>query len=112
MGDQREHPRLLINHEFASLDEFIAEYVTDISQGGVFIRSRAPLSIGTRVDLHFTILLDDFHAIEGVGEVVRVVESGPGQGMGVRFLELTPDSRTLVDRIESEHLTRGTSTDG
>ena len=102
MGDQREHPRLLINREFASLDDFIAEYVTDISQGGVFIRSRSPLPIGTRVDLHFTILLEDFHTIEGVGEVVRVVDAGPGQGMGVKFIELTPDSQSLVDRIAAE----------
>jgi len=107
MGDQREHPRLLINREFASLDDFIAEYVTDISQGGVFIRSRSPLPIGTRVDLHFTILLEDFHTIEGVGEVVRVVADGPGQGMGVRFIELTDESRALVDRIVADYARGG-----
>lgn len=99
MRDQRSHERMSINKEFASIDEFIAEYVMDISEGGVFIRSRSPLPVGTRVNLKFSVILDDFETIEGEGEVVRVVDEGEQTGMGVRFIELTPESRAVVDEV-------------
>lgn len=88
-----------INKEFASIDEFIAEYVMDISEGGVFIRSRSPLPVGTRVNLKFSVILDDFETVEGEGEVVRVVGDGEQTGMGVRFIELTDESRRVVDEV-------------
>jgi hypothetical protein len=87
--------RVMINHEFASVAEFIAEYVTNISRSGVFIKTRAPLSIGTKVNLRFTVLIDDLETIEGVGEVVRVQEDG----MGVVFVELTSHSQDLVSKL-------------
>lgn len=99
MREQRSHERMSINKEFASIDEFIAEYVMDISEGGVFIRSRSPLPVGTRVNLKFSVILDDFETVEGEGEVVRVVGDGEQTGMGVRFIELTDESRRVVDEV-------------
>jgi uncharacterized protein (TIGR02266 family) len=97
MGDkeQRVHPRVTVNKEFESIDDFVSEYVTNISRGGVFIRSKNPLPVGTEVNLKFSILTDDFEMIEGLGRVVRVDE----EGMGVVFTELTPDSRAAVELI-------------
>ncbi len=98
----RQETRLTINKEFESFDQFIAEYVTNISRSGVFIRTDDPLPIGTRVSLSFTVILDDLETIEGVGEVVRCVPSGPDgepSGMGVVFVELTQVSRDLLERI-------------
>jgi uncharacterized protein (TIGR02266 family) len=89
--------RVTINHEFASLDAFINEYVSNISASGVFIRSRQPLPIGTRVNLKFTVIVDELEIIEGVGEVVRLQESPPG--MGVDFVELTNHSRELLHKL-------------
>ena len=89
--------RVTINHEFASVDEFIAEYVTNISRSGVFIRTRAPLPVGTRVNLRFTVIVDELETIEGVGEVMRVQEDPPG--MGVVFVELTSHSQDLVSKL-------------
>jgi uncharacterized protein (TIGR02266 family) len=91
----RQHSRAMINQEFETIDEFIAEYVTNISHGGVFIRSKNPLPVGTRVTLKFSVILDDFETIEGEGEVVRV-ENG---GMGVAFTRLTAESKALIDSI-------------
>jgi uncharacterized protein (TIGR02266 family) len=99
MREQRSHERMSINKEFASIDDFIAEYVTDISVGGVFIRSRSPLPIGTKVNLKFSVILDDFETIEGEGEVVRVVSEGEHTGMGVRFTEITAESQRIVDEV-------------
>lgn len=106
---RREHARTAINHEFASLDEFISEYVRDISATGVFIRAHDPLPVGTRVDLRFTVIVDDMETVEGVGVVVRVVEPGSGAtpGMGVRFEALTPASRAVVDRLVARAGERG-----
>ena len=99
MREQRSHERMSINKEFASIDDFIAEYVTDISVGGVFIRSCSPLPIGTKVNLKFSVILDDFETIEGEGEVVRVVSDGEHPGMGVRFTEITEASQRIVDEV-------------
>ncbi|MCU0683120.1 MAG: PilZ domain-containing protein [Polyangiaceae bacterium] len=93
----RRSERLTINKEFASFDEFLDAYVTNVSSGGVFIRTRQPLPVGTTVDLHFTVIADGLELIEGVGEVVRV-DDNPA-GMGVAFRELAPSSRALLDRL-------------
>lgn len=94
---RRADQRVTINKEFESYDAFINEYVTNISRSGVFIRSKSPLDVGTRVNLKFTVITDDIETVEGVGEVVRV-ESDP-VGMGVVFTELPQYSRNLIERL-------------
>lgn len=89
--------RISINHEFASVEQFITEYVTNISRSGVFIRSKDPLPPGTRVNLRFTIILQEIETIEGIGEVVRV--SHNPKGMGVAFVELSSYSKKLIERL-------------
>lgn len=99
MSDQRNHPRFSINREFESIGELIDEYVVNISQGGIFIKSREPLPVGTEVDLKFTIILDDFETIEGQGKVVRSITDGAEAGMGVEFTEMNEKSRRVIDEI-------------
>jgi uncharacterized protein (TIGR02266 family) len=89
--------RVTINHEFSSVDEFIAEYVTNISRSGVFIRTRSPLPIGTRVNLKFTVIMEELETIEGIGEVMRL-QTDPS-GMGVVFVELTSHSQDLIAKL-------------
>lgn len=93
----RRDERVTINKEFESYDAFIHEYVTNISRSGVFIRSKSPLPVGTKVNLHFTVIMDDIEAVEGVGEVVRVHDDPPG--MGVVFTELSGYSKGLIDKL-------------
>ena len=100
--DKRATERVTINKEFESFDAFIQEYVTNISRTGVFIKSSTPLAIGTLVNLHFTVIMDDIETIEGVGEVVRV-ESEPA-GMGVVFRELSTYSKGLIDKLLTQRL--------
>jgi hypothetical protein len=85
--DKREGERFTINKEFESFDAFIQEYVTNISRTGVFIKSQQPLPIGTRVNLRFTVIMDDIESIEGVGEV------------GVVFRELSTYSKDLIEKL-------------
>ena len=71
--------------------------MTNISRTGVFVRSKTPLPIGTKVNLHFTVIMDDIEAIEGIGEVVRVHQDPPG--MGVVFTELSSYSKGLIEKL-------------
>ena len=97
MASGRQEPRLTINKEFDSFEQFIQEYVTNISQSGVFIRTKTPLAIGTQVDLRFSVIMDGIETIEGVGEVVRVSDDPPG--MGVVFRELSNYSQNLIGKL-------------
>ena len=94
-SDLRAGDRLTINKEFESFDAFIQEYVTNISRTGVFIRAQEPLEVGTKVNLRFTVIMEDIETIEGVGEVVRVEKDG----MGVVFRELSGYSKDLLDKL-------------
>jgi Tfp pilus assembly protein PilZ len=96
-AEKRTGERVTINKEFESFDAFIQEYVTNISRTGVFIKTQQPLSVGTRVNLRFTVIMDDIETIEGVGEVVRV-EKEPS-GMGVVFRELSGYSKDLIEKL-------------
>lgn len=105
-NDKRREERVTINKEFESFDAFIHEYVTNISRTGVFVKSKKPLAVGTRVNLKFTVIMDDIETIEGIGQVVRVQDDPPG--MGVVFTELSQYSQHLIERL----LTFAPSVDG
>ena len=95
----RQFPRVQVNQELECVEDYIAEYVSNISQGGVFIRSKNPLPPGTRVTLKFSVILDDVEIVEGEGEVVRTKMSEDEVGMGVAFTRLTAESKQLIDLI-------------
>lgn len=97
MTTGRQEPRVTINKEFDSFDQFIQEYVTNISQSGVFIRTETPLSVGTEVDLRFTVIMESIETIEGTGLVVRVQQNP--SGMGVVFKDLSSYSETLIRKL-------------
>jgi uncharacterized protein (TIGR02266 family) len=93
----RQEARVTINKEFDSFDQFIQEYVTNISRSGVFIKTKQPLPVGTIVNLRFSVIMDDVESIEGEGEVVRV-ETDPA-GMGVVFRNLSSYSQNLIEKL-------------
>ena|SRR5258706_7043261 len=97
MTQGRKEERLTINKEFDSFDQFIQEYVTNISRSGVFIKTATPLPVGSEVTLRFTVVMDDVEVIEGVGEVVRVETDPPG--MGVVFKRLSSYSARLIEKL-------------
>jgi uncharacterized protein (TIGR02266 family) len=96
-GGGRQESRLTINKEFESFDAFVSEYVSNLSRSGVFVRTRKPLPVGTKVDLRFTVLMDNVEIVEGVGEVVRVHEDPAG--MGLVFRELSGYSEAIIERL-------------
>ena len=102
--EARKEERVTINKEFESYDAFINEYVTNISRTGVFVRSKTPLPVGTKVNLRFTVIMDDIETVEGLGEVVRVDDDPPG--MGVVFTDLSTYSKGLIDKLLQSQVER------
>ena len=96
--------RVRINEEFAPVEAFINEYVADLSSTGVFIKSKDPLPVGTRVNLKFSLILDELHVVEAAGEVVR--QSTKPLGMGVAFRTVGPDARKIIGRAIKERRAR------
>ena len=46
---------LRIKFKSESVEQFIAHYGTDVSPGGIFIRTREPLGVGTNLRFEFTL---------------------------------------------------------
>jgi uncharacterized protein (TIGR02266 family) len=99
MTNARQAERVTINKEFESFDQFVEEYVTNISRSGAFVKTSTPLPVGTEVDLRFTVVMDGVETIEGVGEVVRV-DTDPA-GMAVVFKQLSEHSAQLLEKLLS-----------
>ena len=99
MDEKRSALRHAVNHEFATLGDFVREYVLNISRGGAFIRSAEVLPVGTAVRVKFTVVDDDIFIIEGEGRVARAVlpTESDEPGMGVVFTSLTDESRKALE---------------
>jgi molecular chaperone DnaK len=94
---------LRIKFKSESVDHFIARYGADVSPGGIFIRTRDPLGVGTSLRFEFS-LADGHSLLAGHGTVVWVREpdstrAGVVPGMGVRFDKLTPESQNALGTI-------------
>jgi uncharacterized protein (TIGR02266 family) len=101
---------LRIKFRSASLDQFIERYAVDVSRGGIFIRTREPLAVGTPLKFDFQ-LQDAAPLLAGEGTVVWIRENDPSRanvtpGMGVRFDKLTPSSQPVLEKILAEKARR------
>jgi Tfp pilus assembly protein PilZ len=93
-------PRVTVNHEFASAEDFVSQYVSNISTSGVFVRCDVDIAVGTHVNLNFTILSEEIETITGIGEVTRVQDSP--SGIGVEFRSLSQSSMALIEKLVRE----------
>lgn len=99
--NRREHQRYdtSIAVDYASGETFLFAYLQNISVMGIFVRTNEPQAVGTRLRLRFHV--DDGDPLVLDGEVTWINpyrEQGENlnPGMGVRFIELTPDRREQV----------------
>jgi uncharacterized protein (TIGR02266 family) len=114
--DRRSAPRVLVDLEvdYASEDNFLFAYITDLSATGIFIRTTQPEPPGTQLNLRFTPPPDyagfddddDHRPLELEGEVIWINPYRPDDtnnlnpGMGVRFLGLQAIERDrLVELV-------------
>jgi type IV pilus assembly protein PilZ len=101
--DRRREPRTPINIriDYQTVDTFFSEFASNINQGGLYIKSSAPLPPGTRLNIQF-LLPSRSKPIQVEGEVVWVNEKttkGIHPGMGIRFAELTPDVKAEINEL-------------
>ncbi|MGK3986641.1 TIGR02266 family protein [Sorangium sp. So ce136] len=87
-------------------DTFLYASITNISEMGIFVRTTQPLSIGTRLTLRFAPPgTGGSYVLEGTVQwinEVRPLHDNPNPGMGIRFVDLTPDDRErIVDTIRT-----------
>jgi len=97
---------LKIKFKSETLEQFIERYAVDVSQGGIFIRTKEPLAVGTQMRFEFQ-LRDASPLIAGEGTVVWTRENDPSRpaiapGMGVRFDRLADGSQSVLERILAE----------
>ncbi|HEX9049034.1 MAG TPA: TIGR02266 family protein [Anaeromyxobacter sp.] len=103
---------LAVRLSYGTVDEFVDKFAVNISRGGLFIRTREPRPIGTR--LTFELRLQGGEVVLKGAGVVRWVQAESATaspptapGMGVQFTELDDASRVLVERMVSLKETRG-----
>src|SRR5262249_46660671 len=97
---------LKIKFKSSNLDQFIERYSVDVSRGGIFIRTKEPLPVGTQLKFEFQ-LQDASSLIAGEGTVVWIREHDPNRtgvapGMGVRFDKLMASSQAVLEKILNE----------
>jgi len=97
-------------------ERFDSAYTDNISRSGLFVLSRKPLPLGSKVRLKFTLVKSaksgkdiDLRSVDVRGEVIHritITEAGPGMnpGMGIRFIDLPPDAKKTIDDIISSGL--------
>ncbi|HEX5760697.1 MAG TPA: TIGR02266 family protein [Thermoanaerobaculia bacterium] len=95
---------------FERFSGFISEYSSNVSPGGMFVKSQGPSPVGTLLDFEFQ-LGDGYPLMTGTGEVVwlRNEDQGPDHpaGMGIRFLRLSKGSRELIYKMVDEYVHQG-----
>jgi molecular chaperone DnaK len=112
---QRAPSGLLLRLSYGTVDEFVERFASNVSRGGLFIRTREPRPVGTAVAFELR-LAGGETALKGQGVVRWVQEAQPAahppvpSGMGVQFTHLDAASRAVVERIvrEREALAGGT----
>jgi uncharacterized protein (TIGR02266 family) len=99
----RVHPRApfgaTVQIRCAKWADFLTLHADNISRGGLFVGSHAPLEVGTTVRLR--VLLPHHRTLDLDAEVVRIVDGDP-PGMGLAFK--TPDAahQVVIDRLVAE----------
>jgi type IV pilus assembly protein PilZ len=95
-------------------DTFLYANITNISEVGIFVRTDEPLEVGTRLTLKFA-PPGSHDALVLTGQVawvnpIRMLASNPNPGMGIRFIDLTQESRErLIDAVRTIAYVRSSS---
>ncbi len=104
--DRRRELRHTVNIEvdYAAEGTFLFAYVTDISSLGIFLRTEEHFDVGTLLSLRFLLPHElgrgpSDGVLELTGQVVWHTHRSPERnepGMGIKFVQLTPQQRSRV----------------
>jgi uncharacterized protein (TIGR02266 family) len=87
--------------EYRSAGAFLVAYSTNLSKGGLFIETGAPLPVGTALSLRLRLPEGTTMDVDGVVAWIRARPSDDGRPPGMGIELGTPDERygTVVDQI-------------
>jgi type IV pilus assembly protein PilZ len=95
----RQHIRypVSLRVDYSTRDAFVANHVSNLSKGGLFIASDAPLPVDSELELVLT-LAEPMECIKARGRVIWNYDIRKGTtrvipGMGIKFLDMTPADR-------------------
>ena len=97
-SERREHERVAVCLEvdYRCDETFLFAYITDMSVMGIFVQTTQPRPPGTLLSLRFR--TPDGKRLDAPGRVIWVNQprgkDSINPGMGVQFVDLTPDSGT------------------
>lgn len=79
---------------------FLYASITNISEMGIFVATHEPLEVGTRLTLRFAMPGEGSPFIL-LGQVqwvnpIRMLSDNPNPGMGIRFVDLSSESRERI----------------
>lgn len=83
-------------------DTFLYASISNISEMGIFVLTREPLAVGTKLTLRFAPPHHEPFVLLGVVQWVNPVRAdhdNPNPGMGVRFVDLADDERERLVEI-------------
>ena len=108
MRDHREHERVPMRTKIqyradSSGEHFLLEETQNLSVGGIFIETREPVPLGSRLEVAFD-LPGDGGRIVAAGAVVWVNEyrtegPNPNPGMGIRFETMSDEYRAALQQV-------------
>jgi type IV pilus assembly protein PilZ len=98
--NRRQSPRraVTLEVEYESMHEFLTDFASNMSLGGMFIETETPLPMGTRFRLKFCLPAQD-EPIEAFGEVCWIQEDTPALkgGMGLSFSGIDPTDQRVIE---------------
>ncbi|MHB1846040.1 MAG: TIGR02266 family protein [Deltaproteobacteria bacterium] len=112
-GGRKERKAQRLHHEilvaYRTVDGFITDWAVNISKGGLFVNTRSPLPVGSRVRLIVS-LPDAAFPFDLQGKVSWVNEfdnaSNLVPGMGIEFVDIDDEKKTriagFVEKLEKE----------
>lgn len=82
---------------------FIQRFAPNVTKGGIFLASRTPHPVGAVIAFEVALTQGPV-LLHGTGKVSWVRDYNPDEpqrahGMGVQFLQVAPDSKTMLDRL-------------
>ena len=93
--------RLMVEYEV--LEDFLMDYTSNVSIGGMFIRTDDPMAKGTKFRMRFQIP-SHLQPVEANGEVCWVVPTTSGAshiqaGMGIRFSDIAAKDKRKIEAL-------------
>jgi type IV pilus assembly protein PilZ len=102
-ANRRQHDRIDVSWDVdcETEDTFLYASICNVSELGIFVRTQEPLEVGTRLMLRFSPPgsepgAEDAFDLEGTVQwvnPVRVLSDNRNPGMGILFVNITPEDR-------------------